>query len=209
MKKILIMAIVAFLFSFSVNAQLKIGVTAGGDQHKQYVNATEGSLFSNDHFRSYHAGLIGELPLAKNFYLQPELLYSRKGATLQSSMNAADTKVRIDYVEVPIYLVYKLPLGFGNAFAGAGAAFGYAIGGKLKQGAETERMFRDNGKDWRREDLSLNFKAGLELNNGLFASINSQKGLKDIYQPGGTSIKNRSLSFSVGYMVDIAKLTGR
>jgi hypothetical protein len=201
MKKILLSAFAIITFSLLAEAQVRIGAKAGGNISKQRVNVSHGnSIFSNDKYKSYHAGLISEFTISERFYLQPQLLYSRKGATLLSSTGAADTKVRISYLELPVNLVYKLPVSFGKVFGGAGAAFSYGFGGKLEQNGQRSKVY--NSHAWKHEDVSLSFTAGVEFDNGLFASINSQKGLLDIYKGDGVSVKNRSVSVSLGYMID-------
>ena len=192
------------------NAQFRVGIKAGGNLSKQRVNVSAGnSLYSNDdNYKNYHAGVITEFGIAKNLYLQPQLLYTRKGSTLLSSSGAADAKLRIHYIEMPVNLVYKVPVSFGYLFGGAGGAVSYGISGKQTQAGHSASIFNNN-QSWRREDISLSFTAGVELNNGLFVSINSQKGMLDVNKAPGVSVKNSSVSLSLGYMIDWKKLKGR
>lgn len=201
MKKILLSALTVIAFSLLAQAQVKLGVKAGGNISKQRINSSHGSsLFTNDKYKSFHAGFISEFTLSERLYLQPQLLYSRKGATLLISTGAADTKVRINYIDLPVNLVYKLPVSFGKIFAGAGAAFSYGFEGKQEQNGQKTGLY--SGNTWKHEDLSLSFTAGAEFDNGLFVSINSQKGFLDVYKADGVSVKNRSVSVSLGYMID-------
>ena len=192
------------------NAQFRVGIKAGGNLSKQRVNVSAGnSLYSNDdNYKNYHAGVITEFGITKNLYLQPQLLYTRKGSTLLSSTGAADAKLRIHYIEMPVNLVYKVPVSFGYLFGGAGGAVSYGISGKQTQAGHSASIFNNN-QSWRREDISLSFTAGVELNNGLFVSINSQKGMLDVNKAPGVSVKNSSVSLSLGYMIDWKKLKGR
>ena len=111
----------------------------------------------------------------------------------------------MSYVELPVNILYKFDLPFGKVFGGAGAAFSYAVGGREQQGDVTRKIYGGAVKDWKREDVSLTFTAGLEFNNGFFASVNSQKGLMNIHQADGVSVKNKSVSVSVGYLLDRKK----
>jgi hypothetical protein len=198
MKKLLFSLVAIVALSLFSQAQFKLGVKGGISQSSQHTSGN--SLFSSDHYRSYQAGLIGDINIAGNLYLQPQVLYSRKGSTLSNSTVAADTKVRMNYIDVPVNLVYKQPLPFGKVFLGAGPSFSYAFGGKMEQGGHSQGLY--SGKNWKREDLSLSFTAGLEFDNGFFVSVNSQKGLMDVYKTDGVSVKNRSKSVSVGYLID-------
>jgi hypothetical protein len=180
-----------------------VGIKAGATRSEQRVNVSgSNAFFSNDHYDNFHAGFIGDLPLAKNLYLQPQILYSRKGATLLSSTGAPDAKIRINYIDVPVNVLYKFPVSFGKLFGGAGAVFSYGFAGKQEQNGHKTNLY-SGAKSWKHEDLALSFTAGLELNNGLFVSLNSQKGLLDIYRGEGVSVKNRSVSVSVGYLVEL------
>ena len=201
MKKIFLSVITVLSISLASQAQLKIGIRAGANDNSQRINVTEGSIYGGDKFKGYHAGLIGDLNLGKNFYLQPQLLFSRKGAIHLSSTGVKETKIKMNYLEMPVNVLYKLNLPFGKVFAGTGMTFSYAVGGKEKQDGINRKLFSSTGNNWKREDLSLNFTAGFEFNNGIFISANSQKGLLDVYKPGA-SIKNKSMSVSVGYLID-------
>lgn len=201
MKKIFLSVVTILSISLVSNAQFKVGIKAGVNDNSQRINVTEGSIYGGDNFKGYHAGLIGDLNLGKNFYLQPQVLFTRKGATHLSSTGAKDTKIKMNYLEMPVNVLYKVNLPFGKAFAGTGMTFSYATGGKQEQAGVTTKLF-SNASNWRREDLSLNFTAGLEFNNGLFISANSQKGLMDVYKTGAASVKNKSMSVSVGYLID-------
>ena len=209
MKKMILTTIALVSLVMFSNAQFKVGIKAGGNISKQRINVSEGnSLYSNDNYKNYHAGVITEFNLAKNLYLQPQLLYTRKGSTLLSSTGAADAKLRIHYLEMPVNVVYKVPVSFGYLFGGAGGTISYGISGKQTQAGHSASIF-DGNQSWRREDISLSFTAGVELNNGMFVSINSQKGMLDVNKAPGVSVKNSSVSLSLGYMIDWKKLKGR
>jgi hypothetical protein len=209
MKKIFLAVLALVSMSLVSDAQFRVGVKAGGTISRQRVNGESGSsLFSNDKYKNYHAGLITEFKIAQNVYLQPQLLYTRKGSRLLSSIGAPDMKVRVNYVEMPVNVIYKLPASFGQIFGGAGAALSYGFSGKLDQAGHKQSVFADN-RTWRREDISLSFTAGVEFDNGIFVSINSQKGLLDVYKASNVSVKNSSVSVSVGYMIDWKQLKGK
>jgi hypothetical protein len=206
MKRIILSVVTLVSISLLSQAQFKVGFKAGASQDNQRINVKEGSIFGSDNYKGYHVGIAGDLALGRNWYLQPQLLFSRKGATHLSSTGAGDIKVRMSYVEVPVNILYKLDLPFGKVFGGTGAAFSYAVGGKEQQGGVTRKLYNGTVRDWKRGDVSLTFTAGLEFNSGFFASVNSQKGLMDIHRTDGVSVKNKSMSVSVGYLLDWKKM---
>lgn len=70
-------------------------------------------------------GFYGQIPTADDFLtIQPEFLYVRKGATLESGDTAID--INLDYIEVPVLLKANLPVQtrfFPSLYAGPYAAF--------------------------------------------------------------------------------------
>lgn len=206
MKKILLSVYAIIGFSILSQAQIKFGIKAGGNLTNQRINVTSGNMYAaGERFKGYHAGVIADINLGKNFYLQPQLLFSRKGASHFSSFDSLQTKVRMSYIEFPVNVLYKAAVSFGNVFVGTGATFSYAVGGNEQQGGVTKKIYSGPVKNWKRQEISLDFTAGLEFNNGFFASINYQKGLIDIYKTDGVSIKNRLFSVSIGYLVGLKK----
>jgi hypothetical protein len=94
MKKFLFSAIAILTISIAAEAQVKVGVTAGAQLSNQRINVQGKSLYAGQNFKGYNAGLTADIKLSDHFYLQPQLLYSRKGATLLSSAGDAASKVK-------------------------------------------------------------------------------------------------------------------
>lgn len=203
MKKVLVSILAVVAAITASQAQFRPGIKAGANQVNQRVNASQGSLYAGSHTTGYHAGLIGDIPLTGNFYLQPQLLWSQRGATHYHSTEEGSTQIKIHYIDAPVNIVYKAPLSFGKLFAGAGGAFSYAVAGHQKQNGQKQNLFNSN--NWKHEDISLSFTAGLEFNNGLFVSMNSQKGLFNLSKAEGVSVKSKSASISVGYFIEWKK----
>lgn len=201
MKKLFLSILAVTTFTLLSQAQFKVGITGGSNLNEQRINVKSGTMYAGDRLKGYHAGLIGDMNLGGNFYLQPQLLFSRKSASYFNSTTAGAVKVRLSYIELPVNVLYKIELPFGKIFAGAGATFGYALGGSEQQGGVTTKIYSGPVKKWKRSDISMNMLAGFEFNNGFFASINYQKGFLDIYKGDEASVKNRSVSLSVGYLI--------
>jgi hypothetical protein len=198
MKKILVATVVLLASTFLTQAQVRIGVKAGTNLSSQYRGDVGGSeLFSLHAFKGYHVGLVAETQLLKNVYLQPQLLFTHKGAKL-NNFEGSYAKIKMNYIDMPVNLVYKIPVSFGKLFGGAGPVISYGFGGKIEQNGQSNKLFATN--NWKHLDISANATAGIELNNGLFGSVSYQRGMKDIYK-GDINVKNRSISVSVGYML--------
>ena len=160
----------------------------------------------------FNVGVNAEIPIADEFYIQPGLLFTTKGAKAD---NDDDTKVNINYLELPINFLYKPVLGTGKLLLGFGPYAGYAIGGKIKSGDndidlefESELSQAEAVRylwTFRRFDFGANLLAGYEFSNKFSVQLNAQLGLTNISpEIAGTDsddykTKNTGFGVSVGY----------
>ncbi|MFN3639736.1 MAG: porin family protein [Flavobacterium sp.] len=116
MKKILICLSFFVFASFSSNAQmLKFGVK-GGVNFSNFGGSDAKSL-NSDMLTGFHIGALVEFNLLENLSLQPEIMYSTKGAKTE---NFGD--INYNYVTVPVlakfYIITdKLSLEAGPQFS--------------------------------------------------------------------------------------------
>jgi hypothetical protein len=176
-----------------------------------------GDKLENDMIIGYHAGLNIQIPIAPEFYFQPGVLFSTKGA---KSVNDPITRtINLSYIEVPLNLVYKGLLGNGYVMVGFGPYVGYAFKGtdKLEGGSltyENDIEFKnvvdltDNplGSYFKALDAGANIFAGYEMAGGLFFQLNTQLGFlkinpEDNRLPGDnkSEVKNTGFGLSLGY----------
>jgi len=232
MRKVVLFVLLNLGF-LSANAQTSFGIVAG------LKNATQRTNRNNDGSRNYllwQAGVTADIPLTGRFCLQPQLLASVKGShgemhDLDSNyiiLSGVSTKLRLMYLELPLNVVYKHPLGAGKLVVGAGPYLAYGLGGKRNstytykidqptEHSEIKVKFK-NKPEWgaRYEyhkplDAGLNFLAGYELNNGLCFNINYSLGLTNIEpadatSPDGTryiygTTRNSYLGITAGYFL--------
>ena len=150
-------------------------------------------------------GANAEIPVAEDFYVQPGLLFSTKGAKIENT----DTKVNLSYLEIPINLLYKPVLGDGNLLLGFGPYIGFAVGGKIgdtdiKFEKEVSQAEAATGAYSKRFDAGANLLVGYELSSRISAQLNAQLGLVNI-QPKVTGLdtdaktKNTGFGISIGY----------
>lgn len=204
MKKMLL-AISILAGGMATEAQSRIGVKGGLNFSNQYRKDAGYGKYDTKFHSELQAGLIGDISLGGNLYLQPQFLYSRKGGTHDSKLAGQDVKLKMNYFEMPVNLVVKRHMGMVNLFVGGGPVIGYGFGGELIQNGVTKKLFSEDVKNFRREDISANLTAGIELWNGLFGSISYQKGFRDIYKTEDITIRNSSISVSVGYYLNNKK----
>lgn len=179
-----------------------------------------GDKLTNDMIVGYHAGINLQIPIAPQFYFQPGLIYSTKGAKNKSTLlgTTFTSTTNLSYIELPLNLVYKAQLGNGFFMLGFGPYVGYGFAGKVitKGGSVSlDRKIKfqnvvETGDDptvpyYKALDFGGNIFVGFELASGIFAQFNTQLGMVKInpeYKilPDDKSIvKNTGFGVSLGY----------
>ena len=175
-----------------------------------------GDELDNDMLTGYHGGINIQIPIAPEFYFQPGLLYSLKGAKNTSGALTSSTKV--SYIELPLNLVYKGRLGNGYFMVGFGPYISYGIGGKVTTtggdaSLETDLIFQNSVAStdplvatyFRPFDAGGNIFAGYEMAGGLFFQLNTQLGMLEVnpenawFPNDEASVKHTGFGFSLGY----------
>jgi hypothetical protein len=201
MKRIVLLTVASFLaFGITAGAQ-GLGVNAGVNFFNQTIKA-DGEKFDDAKIKTgFQIGVDYEIGIAPDFYFAPGLQFSTKGT--KSEVDNLETKKSLNYLEVPLNLVYKPVLGTGNLIVNFGPYLGYAISGKYKDDiADTDIEFgSDDTDDYKPFDMGANIGFGYQLGMGLSFKLNAQLGLINIKPEGDSDnlIKNNGFAFSVGY----------
>lgn len=175
-----------------------------------------GDDLENDMKVGYHIGVNMQIPVAPEFYFQPGLLLSTKGAINNS--NSSKITTSLTYIELPLNFLYKGLLGPGYVFIGAGPYLGYGIGGKTNVESGSESNDYDIeftnavettdpliGSYYKAFDAGGNIFFGYEMAGGIFAQFNAQLGMVnispeyEILPDDKSSIKNTGFGLSLGY----------
>ncbi|MDB5205947.1 MAG: PorT family protein [Flavisolibacter sp.] len=228
--KLKILTISAVLLSASLfsNAQSGAYIKAGVNLANVSINE-DGGVNESNQLTSFQVGVIGNFKLGTSLLtLQPGLLYTGKGAKVQSGTagqaNYFKQTFNPRYLEVPVNLVAKLPLSKTSGFfIGAGPYLGIGIGGDVKtEGSvlgqafnrEADIKFSDDDPTTfnqeegtgfgviRRFDYGLNGTVGVE-GKSFVLGVNYGLGLAKL-QSGSNSgadndNKHRVLSFTLGF----------
>ena len=200
----------------------------GGINIANVSTTNDGEIDEANALASFHIGIMGDIPIGKIFAIQPGLLFTGKGAKVQSG-NPGDAlyyKATTNpfYIELPVNAVIKLPLAGGsNLFAGAGGYVAMGVAGKRKiegeflgtsySSKENIEYSNDDPSTFENEegaglgvmkrfDYGLNFTGGFQLDKVLI-SLNYGLGLAKL-QSGTESSdndrnKHRVLSLSIGF----------
>jgi hypothetical protein len=199
------------IFSAVATAQgLRPGVEAGVNFQNLNGKDQNGVKSSNKLITGFHAGVNVLMPIAPEIYFQPGLLFAVKGATYDLIPN--NVTVRLNYLELPLNLVYRGQLGNNFILLGFGPYVAYALNGKytindVKTNVSFQSTMDQNtsGVALRRFDAGANIFAGYELSGGIYLTLNAQLGLINV-NPKNTSVstdkstlKNTGFGISLGY----------
>lgn len=155
---------------------------------------------------SFQVGVLGDFPLATNMLaLQTGVLFTGKGSKIQSGDPSSATYYRATsnpyYIEVPLNLVVKAPIGGGSHFFfGAGPYGAIGVGGKNKV----------EGKNL---GLSFSGEDNIEFSNDDPTTTNYEEGAGfgimkrfDYGLNGTAGIEGKSIVLGVNYGYGLAKL---
>ncbi|KAF0201687.1 MAG: hypothetical protein FD170_2544 [Bacteroidetes bacterium] len=224
MKTKIILFFAALMFSTTlVSAQssgMQFGILGGVNFQNLNGNDYSGNKLENDMIVGFHAGVNVLIPIAPEFYFQPGLLFSTKGATNENVVlgTTITTTTNLSYIELPINLVYRGELGNGFVLVGFGPYVGYGIGGKvsveggsvtLENDVEFKSVVETDDElltpYFKAFDAGANVFAGYEMAGGLFFQLNAQLGLLNINPEDKriiddeSSVKNTGFGLSLGY----------
>ncbi|HTS44173.1 MAG TPA: OmpA family protein [Puia sp.] len=156
----------------------------------------------------FHIGAIAEIPLGhKGFYFQPAVGYTSKGRQFYKNYDTtladkdtiyAQNTLKLGYMEIPLYLTYKIPLSANHKnsfFISAGPYFAFFYNGSMNQQSRTliygsdKYQYNDNNVDllvgnapdkYKTFDFGIDAKAGFEFGNIMLSGYFS-RGLTSFY----------------------------
>ena len=224
MKKTLLLAAFLFVCWQISNAQLRIALAGGG--HASTINETNnlpnwsGSNYSNR--TGAHFGFIADLQLGpkSKFYAQPGIMFYNKGRKFFSTYDTTvynyisiDAKQFINYIDVPLNLVYKIPISSKTKiFFGGGPYLSFFYNGleKTETYLKNGKFETEENKDlpvgnapgkYKTIDLGVNGTAGIEF-KGIFLAANFSRGLTDMYTATYEgSFKNQVIGATLGIFI--------
>jgi hypothetical protein len=183
------------------------GITVGtalANVHLKYGGAS----VSAENKLGATAGVFLDMPFSKQASFRPGLNFVQKGS--RTSEPGYKDKLTLNYIEIPLDLVFKPTMQNVQLFIGVGPSIAFAVSGKEK---ETDNgnvytykyKFGNNPDehDMKRMDIGYNMLIGVQLKKGFIACINYNLGLSDV-SPGSSSegsVKNRYFGFKVGYVL--------
>ena len=195
MKKILLLAcLAAGLSSTAAHAQgARIGIKAGPSLTSLIGKDADGFKYKF----GFHGGILAELGVTDNFAIQPEVLFSMKGAKVDDSQ---DGRVNQSYIDVPVLFKVKAD----GLFFEAGPQVGFLANAKYKEDGISESAKSDLKKVDFGYAAGLGYQAasgpmiGLRYNGG-FTKVGSSQTYGNIKLEAG-KVYNSAFQLYVGYL---------
>jgi hypothetical protein len=226
MRHILLFALL-FLVYGSLHAQVSIGFQAGYTGSSTQVKDASGKKRNTDQLRSWHFDMLFNVPVrgVDNLYVQPILRYITKGTYLtpnsiaQGSYTESTYRLNLHYLEVPLNVLYKVPVQQSRFVLGAGPYAAYSLNGTYnvnviqngqylktsRQGVnydERDAFVAPGSTDLSRWDAGVNVLVGFELTGLLTVNANYAYGLTNLDHSHVANLTNRYLGVSVGILLN-------
>lgn len=198
-------------FGMTITAQtekVKVGVKAGLNLAALTFDESE---LNSSNKTGFTAGVMIEVPLAKNFSLQPELLYSQQGTKISFSdpdVTNSQFKSTIDlnYLNIPVMLKYYVVKGLSIQ---AGPQIGILLKANNKYqdnflGYENKETL--NLKEYSTGiDTSVNFGLGYQFKDKFYTDLRYNVSYSNVFKEGDANhfinndMKNRVFQITIGY----------
>lgn len=192
MKTRLLLLTATLFLTTAVMAQFHIGAKAGAN-----IIKVDGKSFKDEFRYGYHIGGFMEVRMGNKLVLQPEVLFNQYSTTVDSTFKniyqnvfnaSAQSRVRLNYLSIPILVNYKL---IGNFISlQAGPQFGVLMN-------NNRTLLQNGGEAFKNGDFSL--LGGVLVRAGAFR-INGRYmiGLNNI-----NDIDNQDKWKSQGYQLSV------
>jgi hypothetical protein len=209
MKSLTILLLIVFYSCSMADAQyLSVGAKAGGGFTK--AHGDDGSSELTNQLFGFHGGFVGTYEFVSKLAIQAELLYDQKGFTYdgypinQDEVLADDH--RLHYITLPLMLKVQR----SGLFAEAGPSLGLLVAENTKVKRIEQATFNDPNPvilgdyplsldDFNRWDYGYTIGVGIQLENGLTASVHNSGGFTSFSKE--LDQKNFGFKFSVGYFL--------
>ncbi len=141
----------------------EFGIKGGVNMSNLYSDDVD----DNNALWGFNAGVFAAFPIADNIFIQPEILYTTKGAELEynSDILSGTSKFKLGYVEVPLLVRFNLTENF-NIHVGGYAS--YLVNAKVSndtEGGDGLDFEEDlDADDFERFDAGLSAGVGVDFN---------------------------------------------
>ena len=198
MKKLFVFATIA-LMAVGVQAQeVAFGAKAGVNFASLSGDDAEGL----DGRTGFHLGVIADIAITNRFSIQPEVLYSTRGAKQDNFLfedefgddMTGKVEIKLDYIDVPVMLKYYVVQGLSLQ---AGLQFSFNTSSEMEFSDDTDSITIGMEDETESFDIGGAVGLGYDLPMGLFLQGRYTTGFTEIFTD--SDIKNNVLQLSIGY----------
>lgn len=139
----------------------EFGIKGGVNMSNLYSDSDD--IDDENALWGFNAGIFAAFPIADKVFIQPEILYTTKGAELDYNVSgvAGTNKFKLNYIEVPLLVRFNLTENF-NVHVGGYAS--YLVNAKLTGEGDIEFDNELDADDFERFDAGLSAGVGLDFN---------------------------------------------
>nr|WP_229684224.1 porin family protein [Flavobacterium limi] len=139
----------------------EFGIKGGVNMSNLYSDSDD--IDDENALWGFNAGVFAAFPIADNVFIQPEILYTTKGAELDYNFAGVEgtNKFRLNYIEVPLLVRFNLTENF-NIHVGGYAS--YLVNAKLSGEGDVEFDDELDADDFERFDAGLSAGVGVDFN---------------------------------------------
>jgi len=163
-----------------------------------------------DALTSMHGGISFRLPYSKYFYIQPELIFIRKGYTAKNETFDYKINSKPFYVQLP-FLFGAYPISGENfkLFLHTGVQISIGVGGEINEIRNNEEIthkikygYTPLENDYDPYDFGIVTGFGIELKK-MNIGVSYDLGIKEIAAGNNPDLKmySRCLNFYLGYII--------
>lgn len=210
MKKSMLLISALFL-SVTLMAQtdkVKLGVKAGLNLSSLSFDESE---LNSSNKTGFTAGVMAEIPMTKNFSLQPELLYSQQGSKSSFFDNDVTNSqykstITLNYLNIPVMLKYYVLKGLSLQ---AGPQIGILL--KANNKYQDNFLGYDNHESFDLKhystgiDTAVNFGLGYQFKDQFYTDLRYTISYSNVFKEGDANhfisndMKNRVFQITIGY----------
>lgn len=183
------------------NGQTKFGVQAGLNLSKLRTQHGGNTVDGHSSVTNFHLKGYADIFVTNNISVQPGLSLMGRGG------KEADPITTYNYqsLDIPVNILYHIPLKGNSIFLGAGPFAGLNLSGKIKfnEGGSEDLEFgpilEASEDEWKRIDYGVNFLTGYKISKGFLLNLGYSIGLADIDPLPDWKRNSKIWSFGLGY----------
>ncbi|MBS1564867.1 MAG: PorT family protein [Bacteroidetes bacterium] len=180
----------------------KFGIKGGVNLTNLYVDNVKDENMKV----GFNAGLYAKVPLSRVVSIQPELLYSQKGAklTYDNVFGSGEYRFNLNYVEVPVSAVFNVAKNLNLHVGGYASYLANANVKRMNDNGEASTIADLNEDNFHRFDYGLLGGVGVDVQNFTIGARYNY-GLHEIGKSGSLSgnvtsnSKNSAINLFIGF----------